>query len=116
MPEARITLAQVTTYMAAAPKSNRSYMALNKAMELVESLGNSEVPLSLRSGNSKFLKQIGYGQGYKYSHDSSKAYVAQNFLPEKVKKQLGQNKLYEPSKRGFENRIREYLNWISEDK
>ena len=114
MPEARIVLAQATTYLASAPKSNRSYKALNKAMELVDKYGSVEVPLALRSGNSSFLKKIGYGKDYEYSHNSPKGFISQNFLPEKIKKDIGEAKIYEPSKRGYENRIREYLNWISE--
>lgn len=107
-PEAAITLAQVTTYLASAPKSNRSYMALLKAQELVDRTGTIPIPLSLRSAKTAAMKKLGYGQGYRYSHDGEKGYLPQRFLPE----ELGDVKLYEPSDRGFEKNIRQYLEWM----
>jgi len=107
-PEAAITLAQVTTYLASAPKSNRSYVALQKAQELVERTGTVPIPLSLRSAKTSAMKTLGYGKGYRYSHDSEKGYIRQRFLPE----ELGDVKLYEPSDHGFEKTIRQYLEWL----
>lgn len=107
-PEAAITLAQVTTYLASAPKSNRSYMALRKAQELVDQTGTVPIPLSLRSAKTAAMKKLGYGKGYRYSHDGEKGYLPQRFLPE----ELGDVRLYEPSDRGFEKTIRQYLEWL----
>jgi putative ATPase len=107
-PEAAISLAQVTTYLSSAPKSNRSYVALQKAMELVEKTGTVPVPLALRSAKTAPMKNLGYGKGYKYSHEGEKGYLPQRFLPA----ELGDVKLYEPSDRGFEKNIRQYLEWM----
>jgi putative ATPase len=107
-PEAAISLAQVTTYLASAPKSNRSYAALNAATALVEKTGTVPIPLSLRSAKTAAMKGLGYGKGYKYSHEGEKGYQPQRFLPE----ELGDIKLYEPSDRGFEKNIRQYLEWM----
>ncbi len=107
-PEAAISLAQVTTYLASAPKSNRSYMALNAAKELVEKTGTVPIPLSLRSSKTGLNKQMGYGKDYLYSHDSEKGFIKQRFLPE----ELGEISLYEPSDHGFEKNIRQYLVWL----
>lgn len=107
-PEAAITLAQVTTYLASAPKSNRAYVALQKAKELVETTGSVPVPLALRSVKTSAMKNLGYGKGYKYSHESEKGYIRQRFLPE----QLGDVTLYEPTDHGFEKTIRQYLAWL----
>lgn len=108
LPEARINLAQVVTYLACAPKSNRSYLAINKAQELVKKQGALPVPLSLRSAQTALSKSIGYGKDYQYSHEGPKGWVEQQFLPDQIKNE----KFYEPSERGFEKRIREFLAWL----
>lgn len=107
-PEAAISLAQVTTYLASAPKSNRSYVALNAAKELVDKTGTVPIPLALRSSKTALNKQMGYGKDYRYSHDSEKGFVKQRFLPE----ELGEISLYEPTDHGFEKNIRQYLAWL----
>lgn len=107
-PEAAITLAQVTTYLASAPKSNRAYMALQKAQEVIEKSGTVPIPLALRSAKTQTMKQLGYGKGYQYSHEGEKGYIAQRFLPE----ELGELKLYEPTDHGFEKTIKQYLAWL----
>ena len=107
-PEAAISLAQVTTYLASAPKSNRSYLALNAAKELVEKTGTVPIPLALRSSKTSLNKQMGYGKDYRYSHDSEKGFVKQRFLPA----ELGEVSLYEPTDHGFEKNIRQYLEWL----
>lgn len=107
-PEAAISLAQVTTYLASAPKSNRAYVALQNAQELVEKTGTVPIPLSLRSAKTRAMKDLGYGKGYRYSHDGEKGYLPQRFLPD----ELGDVKLYEPTDHGFEKNIRQYLEWL----
>jgi putative ATPase len=107
-PEAAISLAQVTTYLASAPKSNRSYVALNEALAVVEKTGSLPIPLALRSAKTSTMKNLGYGKGYKYSHDGTKGYVHQTFLPDVLK----DAKFYEPSEHGFEKNIRQYLVWL----
>lgn len=112
LPEGAITLAQVTTYMASCPKSNASYMALNKAKELVEQTRSLPVPLHLRSSKTDLSKSIGYGQDYKYPHNFDRAWTDQSYLPTEIKDVV----LYEPSTRGFEKNIREYLAWMKNKK
>jgi putative ATPase len=107
-PEAAISLSQVTTYLASAPKSNRSYLALQKAKELIERTGTVPIPLALRSALTPPMKELGYGRQYRYSHEGEKGYIPQRFLPEEV----GEISLYEPSDHGFEKTIRQYLEWL----
>lgn len=108
MPEARINLSQCACYLASAPKSNAAYLAINKAMDLVERTKNLKVPLSLRSAQTELMKQLGYGKNYKYSHDFPKHWAKQDFLPEEIKDE----KFYEPTEMGFEKRIKEFLDWL----
>lgn len=81
MPEARITLAEVTIYLATSPKSNSAYMAINKAMAQVEAEGYRPVPLHLRNAPTELMRRQGYGTGYKYSHDYPEHFVRQEFMP-----------------------------------
>jgi putative ATPase len=83
-PEARLILAQCTIYLANSPKGNGSYMAINRAQALVKETGNLGVPLPLRNAPTKLMKELGYGEGYKYSHDFPGNFVQQDFLPEEV--------------------------------
>ena len=84
-PEARIVLAQCTMYLAASPKGNAAYMALNKAQQAVQETGNLGVPLSLRNAPTALMKELNYGKDYLYSHDFPGNFVAQEFLPEELK-------------------------------
>lgn len=84
MPEARLILAQATTYLACSPKSNASYMAINKAMQLVEATGTLPVPMHLRNAPTKLMKDEGYGADYKYSHDYPSNFIYQEFLPQEI--------------------------------
>lgn len=108
LPEAAINLAQVVTYLACAPKSNRSYLGLKKAQALVEQTGELEVPLALRSAQTAFAKSQGHGEGYLYTHDFPKGYARQSYLPEKIKEES----FYEPLERGFEKTLKDYLEWM----
>ena len=80
-PEGRIPLAECTIYLATSPKSNSAYMAIGAALELVEQTGNAPVPLHLRNAPTKLMKELGYGEGYKYSHDYPRHFVRQEFMP-----------------------------------
>lgn len=110
LPEAAINLSQVTCYLASCPKSNRAYEAWKRAQNLVMKTGHLPIPKSLRSSQTKFAKDQGYGKGYKYSHEGGKGFVDQEFMPQ----QISGTKLYEPSNRGFEKNIMEYLKWMKE--
>ncbi len=83
-PEARIILAQCTLYLAASPKGNAAYLAINRAQQLVNETGNLGVPLPLRNAPTKLMKDLGYGKGYLYSHDFPGNFAQQDFLPEEV--------------------------------
>ncbi len=83
-PEGRIVLAQCAIYLANSPKGNASYMAMNRAQQLVKQTGNLGVPLPLRNAPTKLMKDLGYGQGYKYSHDYPGNFIQQEFLPEEI--------------------------------
>ncbi|MEG2613772.1 MAG: replication-associated recombination protein A [Alistipes sp.] len=94
MPEARITLAETTIYLATSPKSNSAYMAINAAMALVEhDTTNRPVPLHLRNAPTRLMDEMGYGKGYKYAHDYAGGFAEQEFLPES----LSGRKFYEPN-------------------
>ena len=104
MPEARIPLAHATVYLATAPKSNSAYAALGLALEDVRGGRTLAVPLHLRSTGYKGAKQLGHGEGYRYSHDYQGNYVPQAYLPEG-------RVFYTPTENGQEKRIRERLEY-----
>ncbi|MBX3021500.1 MAG: replication-associated recombination protein A [Bdellovibrionales bacterium] len=108
MPEAAISLAQVTTYLACAPKSNASYMALKEAQALVEKTGTLPIPLALRSARTRLAKDLGYGEGYRYAHDGQTGWQEMEFLPEPLRGKI----FFEPADRGFEKTMRQYLDWM----
>ena len=83
-PEGRIVLSQCAIYLACSAKSNASYVAIGDALELVRSTGDLPVPLHLRNAPTKLMKEQGYGQGYRYSHDAPGNFVEQEFLPEVI--------------------------------
>ena len=85
MPEARITLAETTIYLATSPKSNSAYAAINKALAMVEhDTTNRPVPLHLRNAPTKLMGEMGYGAEYKYAHDYAGNFVKQEFLPDSL--------------------------------
>jgi putative ATPase len=92
-PESRIILSQCCIYLACSDKSNSAYMAINNAQAAVKISPNDPVPLGLRNAPTKLMKDIGYGNSYKYSHDYNENFVKQNFLPDKIK----EKKFYEAS-------------------
>ena len=104
-PESRIILSQTAVYLATSAKSNASYNAINYAMELAEKTSHLPVPIELRNAPTKLMKQIGYGKGYKYSHDFPGNFAKQNFMPDELKGL----KLYEPGINARENEIRKSL-------
>ena len=81
-PEGRIPLAQAVVYLATSPKSNSAYMGINKALQTVRETGNLPVPLHLRNAPTKLMAELGYADGYKYSHDYPGHFVKQRFLPD----------------------------------
>ncbi|WBL26173.1 replication-associated recombination protein A [Zunongwangia sp. HGR-M22] len=104
-PEARIILSQCVTYLATSPKSNASYQAINQAMSLVKQTGNLSVPLNIRNAPTKLMKDLGYGENYKYAHNYEGNFVKAEFLPDEIKNTI----LYEPGNNPRENSQREFL-------
>ncbi|MBI4026594.1 MAG: replication-associated recombination protein A [Verrucomicrobia bacterium] len=102
MPEARIVLAETTLYLATAPKSNTSILAIDAALEDVKAGRLQEVPKALRDTHYKGSKKLGHGEGYQYSHDHPMHHVEQEFMP--VKK-----KYYTPTEMGREKKIKEFM-------
>jgi len=105
LPEGRIPLAQATTYLATAPKSNAAYRALLGATEDVRTRGSLPVPIHLRNAPTQLMKQLDYGKGYLYPHDFPDQKVEQTFLPSG----LEQQRYYEPTNSGYEKTISERL-------
>ncbi len=104
MPEAAITLAQVTTYLASAPKSNASYLALKKAQGHLKNSGTQSVPLHLRNAPTQMMKNIDYGKNYKYPHDHPEHFINANYFPEDIEESF-----YKPTNLGYEKFIVERL-------
>jgi len=112
MPEAAIILAQGTTYLASAPKSNASYMAVNKARQHVKKTGAQDVPLHIRNAPTEFMKNEGYHKGYQYPHDSPHHFTPQQYLPDNQK----DVSFYAPSREGREKYFRERLEFLWDDR
>lgn len=104
-PESRIILSQCAIYLATSPKSNASYMAIGNAQQLVKQTGDLPVPIHLRNAPTKLMKELGYGEEYKYSHDYANNFAEQEFLPEGISETL----LYNPGNNSRENSTREFL-------
>lgn len=102
MPEARIPLAQAAVYIACSPKSNASYLGIEKAMKDVAENKTLEVPLHLKDAHYKGAEQLGRGKGYKYAHDYEGHFVDQEYLPEK-------KRYYIPTDQGYEKNFKTYL-------
>tara|TARA_B100001059_G_scaffold9001_1_gene7410 strand:+ start:356 stop:1633 length:1278 start_codon:yes stop_codon:yes gene_type:complete len=104
-PEARILLSECAIYLATSPKSNTAYKAINEASEKIKVTGNLQVPLHLRNAPTELMNELGYGEGYKYSHDFQNQFTNQEYLPDEI---TG-TKLYEPGKNKKEDSIRDFL-------
>ena len=104
-PESRILLSQCAIYLATSPKSNASYMAIGNAQQRVKETGDLPVPITLRNAPTKLMKELGYGDEYKYSHDFANNFAEQEFLPDA----LSGTAFYEPGNNSRENGTREFL-------
>ncbi len=112
MPEARIILSQTAVYLASSPKSNASYEAINKAMDLVKQTGDLPVPLHLRNAPTKLMKELNYGKDYKYAHAYKGNFTDLEFLPDQMKG----TKVYEPGNNPRENELRNHLRKLWKEK
>lgn len=104
-PECRITLSQCAVYLANSAKSNSTYMALNYAQQAIRKTGDLPVPLHIRNSPTKLMKDLGYGDGYKYAHNYEGNFADQEYLPD----QLAGSKFYEPGNNPAELKTRETL-------
>jgi putative ATPase len=111
-PEGYLPLAEMTIYLATAPKSNRTKVALDAALAAARRTPAEPVPLHIRNAPTSLMKELGYGAGYQYAHNAPTSYIPQDYLPEKLRDQA----FYEPSEMGFEKRIRERLAWWEKQK
>jgi putative ATPase len=101
LPEGELMMAQACTYLATAPKSNASYMAMSAAKAAAADTGSLMPPKNILNAPTKLMKQLGYHEGYQYDHDYEGAFSGQNFWPE----ELGRQEFYAPPERGFEREI-----------
>jgi putative ATPase len=104
-PESRIILSQCAVYLATSPKSNTSYLAIGTAQQIVKQTGDLAVPIHLRNAPTPLMKELGYGEDYKYSHDYANNFAEQEFLPEALTGTV----IYEPGNNARENSTREFL-------
>lgn len=104
-PEARIPLAEATVYLAASQKSNSAYLAINDALELVRRTGNLPVPLHLRNAPTKLMSDLGYADGYKYSHNYPGHFVIQQYMPDDLK----DCRIWRPQRSAAEDRIYQWM-------
>jgi len=110
MPEGDQALAQLTIYLALASKSDASYQALNRANSLIQSTKQEPVPLHLRNAPTRLMKEMGYAKGYKHAHKEFDAVTDMSCMPEA----LASTVFYEPTNRGFEQRLQERLDWLKQ--
>lgn len=111
MPEAQIILSHAVTYVACAPKSNASCLAIQRAMETVKNTRTNPIPVHLQDSHYPGAQKLGHGKGYLYAHDFPNHYVKQQYLPDG----LGDVKFYEPTENGYEKQIREHLSFLKRE-
>jgi len=111
-PEARIILSQCAVYLATSPKSNASYMAIESALQAVNSTGDQPVPLAIRNAPTKLMKNLDYGKNYQYAHSFEGNFAHMEFLPDALKG----TKFYDPGNNAREEEIRKYLRSRWKDK
>ena len=111
-PECRITLSQCAIYLANSAKSNSTYVALQQAQQAIRRTGDLPVPLHIRNAPTKLMKDLGYSDGYKYSHNYEGNFAEQEYLPEALKG----SKFYEPGNNPAEEKTRELLRWRWKEK
>jgi putative ATPase len=108
MPEARIILSQTTTYLASCPKSNASYIAIEKALADLREKPYLPIPIHLRNAPTKLMRELEYGKDYKYAHKYDNHFIEQLYLPDEIKDKI----YYEPTDIGREANLKRYLEKI----
>jgi putative ATPase len=108
VPEGDQALAQLAIYLSLASKSDAAYQALNRANAVIERTRQEPVPLHLRNAPTRLMKEMGYAKGYQHAHKELDAVTDMNCMPAT----LASTVFYEPSDRGFEQRLQERLDWL----
>lgn len=111
-PECRIILSQVVIYLATSAKSNSGYLAIEEALNIVDSKGDLPVPLHIRNAPTKLMKELGYSKGYNYDHSNENNFAGQEFLPQEI----SNNKFYEPGINDRENEMRRFMKSLWKNK
>jgi putative ATPase len=106
-PEGELALAELVIYLATAPKSNASYVAIGAAMRAAKEYGSLMPPKHILNAPTKLMQEIGYGAGYEYDHDSDEGFSGQNYFPDDMKRQ----EFYKPVERGFEREVKKRLDY-----
>ena len=109
-PEGYLPLAQMTIYLATAPKSNSSKRALDAAMNAAREYPGEPVPMHIRNAPTALMKELGYHKGYQYAHDAAEAYIPQEYLPDALR----DAEMYSPGRFGFEKEIAKRMAWWAE--
>jgi putative ATPase len=112
IPEGDLALVQLTIYLALAPKSDASYQAFNRVNSVIEGSPAFPVPLHLRNAPTDLMKQMDYGKGYQHAHQEENAVPGMQCLPDSL---AGSN-FYAPTDRGFEQKLRERLEWLKNNR
>jgi putative ATPase len=111
-PEGYLPLAEMTIYLATAPKSNSAKVALGEALAAAQETPAAPVPLHIRNAPTGLMKELGYGKGYRYAHDSPDAYLPQEYLPDELRGTV----FYTPGGVGYEKRVAERMEWWEKKK
>jgi putative ATPase len=109
-PEGYLPLAEMTIYLATAPKSNSAKTALEASRAAARETPGAPVPMHIRNAPTALMQELGYGAGYQYAHDAPDAYAPQEYLPEELRSRV----MYEPGRFGFEREIAKRLAWWAE--
>jgi len=109
-PEGELALAELVIYLATAPKSNAVYIAIGAAMRAAKQYGSLMPPKHILNAPTKLIKEIGYGEGYAYDHDSEEGFSGQNYFPDEMKR----HEFYHPVERGFEREVKKRLDYWAE--
>jgi len=109
-PEGELAIVQACLYLATAPKSNAAYLAQKSAWKTAKESGSISPPKSILGAPTRLMRDLGYGKGYEYDHDADDAFSGADYWPE----ELGRQRFYEPTERGFEKRIAERMAWWDE--
>ena len=107
-PEGELALAQAVTYLALAPKSNAGYAAFGNAMAAARETGSAPPPKHMLNAPTRMMKDMGYGKGYEYDHDSDDGFSGQNYFPDGMKRGI----YYLPLERGFERELKKRLDYF----